>query len=97
MIRAPGGWCQRSAGVAVSDHNGSGVGAAGLEYQYQKSLAERQGARRCSSRPSASRCPSPGHHKALGEPGAGLELTIDEPLQYETEQALGAEIVARTR
>ena len=28
------------------------------------------------------------------KPGTGLELTLDEPLQYETEQALAAEIVS---
>ena len=31
------------------------------------------------------------------EPGTGIELTIDEPLQYVTEQSLGAEIVGVAR
>ncbi len=75
--------------------NGSGVGAAGLEYQYQKSLAGTSGSETLLESPLGVALPqSPVTTKHSGTPGAGLELTIDEPLQYETEQALGAEIVA---
>jgi len=61
MIRAPGGWCpterwrRRSSGSPMV--RGSVRPASSTS---TKSLwRERQGARRCSSRPSASRCPSP--------------------------------------
>jgi cell division protein FtsI (penicillin-binding protein 3) len=60
-----------------------GSGAAGLEYQYQSMLAGQAGTRSLLEAPNG-----------VALPGTGLELTIDESIQYVAEQALGAEIVA---
>ena len=49
----------------------------------------RPGPRRCSSRRPGSPCPGTPRHTGRPRPGTGLELTLDEPLQYVTEQALG--------
>ena len=82
------------ASPVVGTVNWNGNGASGLEYQYQTLLAGTAGHRRaCSSRPTACPCPARRRHVAA-RPGTGLELTIDESVQYVAEQALGAEIAA---
>ncbi len=75
--------------------NGAGVGVAGLEEAYQSILAGRRGAETLLESPSGVTLPqSTTGTVSHGSPGTGLELTLDEPLQYQTEQALGAEIEA---
>jgi len=71
-----------------------GTGLSGLEYQYQSSLAGQAGTTVVQQSPGGVTLPgsSTGGHPAT--PGTGLELTIDESVQYVSEQALAAEIVA---
>ncbi|HMD45665.1 MAG TPA: penicillin-binding protein 2 [Acidimicrobiales bacterium] len=73
----------------------SGSGSSGLEYEYQRALAGRSGGETLLESPLGVALPqSPVTGVRPAEPGTGLELTLDEPLQYETEQALAAQITA---
>jgi len=75
--------------------NASGKGAAGLEYQETKQLAGQAGSETLLESPSGVALPgTPVTNKTAAVAGTGLELTLDEPLQYTTEQALASEIVA---
>ncbi|HEX3946749.1 MAG TPA: penicillin-binding transpeptidase domain-containing protein, partial [Acidimicrobiales bacterium] len=75
--------------------NAAGKGAGGLEYQFDKSLAGTAGSETLLESPSGVALPeTPVTDKTSAVAGTGLELTLDEPLQYTTEQALAAEIVS---
>ncbi len=70
----------------------SGVGAAGLELEFNRLLAGTSRTETLLESPLGIVIPDGrGATEASGE-GTGLELTLDEPLQYEAEQALAAEI-----
>ena len=72
----------------------NGAGTSGIEYQYQSLLAGKAGHDR---RPGVPRRRGAAEHATRStpaQPGTGLELTLDESVQYVTEQALAAEIVA---
>ncbi len=72
-----------------------GPGAAGLECQFQSLLAGQDGEERVFESPSGVTLPNAQAvivHRPVQ--GTGLELTIDAPLQYVTEQALGDELAA---
>ena len=71
-----------------------GAGSAGLEYEYQQLLAGQGGLERFFESPTGVSLPSAPPvilHRPV--PGTGLELTLDAPLQYVAEQALGTELV----
>lgn len=73
--------------------NGSGAGAAGLEYKYNSLLTGHAGSTTILESPNGVTLPqTPVVNHSLARPGTGIELTLDESLQYETEQALAAEI-----
>lgn len=75
--------------------NSSGVGDAGLEYQYQHLLAGTSGSTTLLETPYGVSLPQGGQlHSTPSVAGTGLELSLDQPLQYVTEQALGAEIAS---
>ncbi|MGH9082491.1 MAG: peptidoglycan D,D-transpeptidase FtsI family protein [Acidimicrobiales bacterium] len=75
--------------------NGSGKGAGGLEYQYDHHLAGKAGSETLLASPSGVALPgSPVARRLPAVAGTGLELTLDEPLQYTAEQALASEIAA---
>ena len=75
--------------------NGAGSGAAGLEYQYNTALAGRSGTETLFASPLGVPLPqTPIEDRTSTVAGTGLELTIDEPLQYATEHALAAQIAA---
>ncbi len=78
----------------VGTVNWNGDGASGLEYQYQKLLAGRAGTKSLMQAPDGVAIPGTGKASAAAQPGTGLELTIDESVQYVAEQALAAEISA---
>ena len=71
-----------------------GTGLAGLEYQYNSMLAGTAGKEVAEIDPSGRQIP--GGVQSFHAPVAGqdLVLTIDEPLQYDAEQALAQAIVA---
>ncbi len=69
-----------------------GNGVSGLEYQYQSTLAGKPGS--TESTDSSSGSSSSTSKTTPAEPGTGLELTLDQSVQYVAEQALASEIVA---
>ena len=71
-----------------------GSGQGGLEYQFNRLLAGHDG--NATEEVSPDGVPLPGGTlRSAGQvPGTGIELTIDAPLQYVTEQSLGAELLA---
>src|SRR5208282_3683634 len=63
--------------------------------QYQPLLAGRSGSETILESPLGVPLPqTPVENRTASHPGTGVELTIDEPLQYATEQALGSQIAA---
>ena len=83
----------RLAEPVVGTVGWNGAGASGLEYQYQSLLAGRAGTTDLLQSPDGVALPS-GNLSTPAVPGTGVELTLDESVQYVTEQALAAEIVA---
>jgi cell division protein FtsI/penicillin-binding protein 2 len=81
------------ASPLVGTVNWAGQGASGLEYQYQSTLAGKAGSKSLLEAPDGVTLPGGGGTVA-SSPGTGLELTVDESVQYVAEQALAAEIVA---
>ncbi len=82
------------ASPVVGTVNWAGNGASGLEYQYQSLLAGKAGSENLIEAPDGVTLSSDGKGSVKAVPGTGLELTIDESVQYVAEQALGAEIAA---
>jgi cell division protein FtsI/penicillin-binding protein 2 len=78
----------------VGTVNWAGNGASGLEYQYQSLLAGTAGTKDLLEAPDGVTLPGSAGGSVASKPGTGLELTIDESIQYVAEQALGAEIAA---
>ncbi len=78
----------------VGTVNWAGNGASGLEYQYQSLLAGKAGSKSLLQAPDGATIPGTGKGSEAAQPGDGLELTIDESVQYVAEQALAAEISA---
>jgi cell division protein FtsI (penicillin-binding protein 3) len=71
----------------------AGDGASGLEYQYQSLLAGRPGSKSLLEAPDGVALPGSSSGTAA-RPGTGIELTVDQSIQYVAEQALGTEIAA---
>ncbi len=71
-----------------------GKGGSGLEYQYQSLLAGKAGSKDLLTAPDGVTLPGTTSTGKAAQPGTGLELTLDQSIQYVAEQALGAEIVA---
>ncbi|MDA8367609.1 MAG: penicillin-binding protein 2 [Actinomycetota bacterium] len=72
----------------------AGTGLSGLEYQYQDLLAGKAGTETYLAAPDGVVLSAVHGGGGAPVPGTGLELTIDQSLQYVAERALGAEIVA---
>jgi len=72
-----------------------GSGLSGLEYQYQSLLAGKAGTKNLMESPNGVALPgSTGTSSTSSKAGTGIELTVDESIQYVAEQALGAEVLA---
>ncbi len=71
----------------------NGNGTSGIEYQLQSLLAGRAGTTDILQSPDGVALPST-DRSTPAVPGTGVELTLDESVQYVAEQALAAEIVA---
>jgi cell division protein FtsI/penicillin-binding protein 2 len=82
------------AAPVVGEVGAEGTGLSGLEYQYNNLLGGQSGTERIEQSPSGVTLPGSTTALTASQPGTGIELTLDEPLQYVTEQALGSEIVA---
>jgi cell division protein FtsI (penicillin-binding protein 3) len=72
----------------------AGTGQSGLEYQYQSTLAGKAGTETQLVSPDGVALTGASQSTTPAQPGTGIELTIDESLQYIAEQALATEIVA---
>jgi cell division protein FtsI (penicillin-binding protein 3) len=70
------------------------TGSSGLEYQYNSLLGGQNGSESIEQSPSGVTLPGSTKQLTPARAGTGIELTLDEPLQYVTEQALGSEIVS---
>jgi len=77
----------------VGTVNWEGQGASGLEFQYQALLAGKAGSKSLLEAPDGVALPG-SDSSVAATPGTGLELTIDESIQYVAEQALAAEVSA---
>jgi cell division protein FtsI (penicillin-binding protein 3) len=83
------------ASPVVGFTNAAGQGAAGLEYGNNHQLAGTDGKETILESPSGVPLPqSPVTNRVATKPGAGVELTLDTQLQYESEQALAKAIVS---
>jgi len=71
-----------------------GSGQSGLEYKYNALLAGQNGSATVEMSPDGVPLPGRTLHSMPTRPGTGVELSIDEPLQYVTEQSLSAEVLA---
>jgi cell division protein FtsI (penicillin-binding protein 3) len=71
-----------------------GTGLAGLESQYNTSLAGKSGTLIVEEDPEGRVIPSGTHREKDPVPGQGLELTLDRDIQFEAEQVLGQEVKA---
>lgn len=83
----------RLAQPLVGTVDWDGNGASGLEYQYQSLLAGTAGSTDLLRSPGGVVLPG-GGKTVPSRPGTGIELTIDESVQFIAEQALAAEVVA---
>ncbi len=81
------------AAPVVGSVNWDGSGSGGLEYQYEKLLAGIPGSKSLLQAPDGVTLPGSVKTTAA-RPGTGVELTIDQSIQYIAEQALGAELAA---
>lgn len=84
----------QTAQPVIGTVQADGKGGSGLEYQYQSLLAGQAGAENLLTAPDGVALPGASATGKAAKPGTGLELTLDESIQYVAEQALGAEIVA---
>jgi cell division protein FtsI (penicillin-binding protein 3) len=83
------------ASPVVGTVGSAGSGLSGLEYQYQSLLAGVAGTKNLLESPNGVTLPgSSGTASTSAKPGTGIELTLDESVQYVAEQALGAEVLA---
>jgi len=73
----------------------SGNGASGLEYQYNSMLSGQAGTQTLLVSPAGVDLPQGAAlTRSAGQNGTGIELTLDQPLQYVTESALGVQIAS---
>ena len=70
-------------------------GLSGLELQYDKSLTGQPGDLKVERDPSGRTIPAGQRQVAAAKRGDDLVLTLDRSMQYETERALAAQIVAK--
>ncbi|MBV8463826.1 MAG: penicillin-binding protein 2, partial [Acidimicrobiales bacterium] len=87
----PGGQLAQPV-VGSVDYDGNG--ASGLEYQYQAQLAGQAGTKSLLESPGGVALPGGTSRDVAAKPGIGLELTLDESVQYVAEQALASEVLA---
>ncbi len=83
----------RLAQPVVGTVGWNGNGTSGMEYQLQSLLAGKAGTTDLLESPDGVALPS-SDASTPAVPGTGVELTLDESVQYVAEQALAAEIVA---
>ena len=80
------------ASPVVGQVGAEGTGQAGLEYEYNSLLGGQSGTEKIERSPGGVALPGGTTQLSPSAPGTSIELTLDEPLQYVAEQALGTEI-----
>lgn len=82
------------AAPIIGSLNAAGQPVSGIELDQQRLLRGHPGSESVLVSPTGVDLPQAGSSERMtpAAPGTGVELTLDEPLQLETEQALGAEI-----
>jgi cell division protein FtsI (penicillin-binding protein 3) len=79
----------------IGGTNAAGAGSAGLEYEYQSTLAGQSGITRAFVSATGVNLPSSASTVIRpAKPGVGLELTLDSSLQFVTERALARQLAA---
>ncbi|MEI7478735.1 MAG: penicillin-binding transpeptidase domain-containing protein, partial [Actinomycetes bacterium] len=82
------------AGSVLGTLDWQGNGNGGLEYAYNSLLAGKAGQTRVLQSPNGMVLPQASPVEvAKAVPGQGIELTLDVPLQFQTERALGEELL----
>ncbi len=82
------------ASPVLGSVNWDGSGSGGLEYEYERLLAGTAGSESLLRAPDGAALPGSGKTSVAARAGTGIELTIDESIQYVAEQALAAELAA---
>lgn len=81
------------ASPVLGGTNASGAGTGGVEYRYQRLLSGKPRRVELLISPGGTVLPQPASSSSSrSAAGQGLELTLDQSLQYETEQALSSAI-----
>jgi cell division protein FtsI (penicillin-binding protein 3) len=78
----------------VGSVGADGDGNAGLQYEYNSLLSGQSGTLTDEESPSGVVLPDAPSSGGTGSDGNGIELTMDEPLQYVAESALGSALVS---
>ncbi len=78
----------------LGDVNASNLGYSGIEYAYNDLLSGRAGSEVAAVAPGGITLPAKPHDVVAPKPGMGVVLTIDEPLQVETERDVAAQMRA---
>lgn len=78
----------------LGDVNTANVGYSGIEYAYNDVLAGRAGSEIAAVAPGGITLPAKPSHVVAPRAGTGIVLTLDEPLQVETERAVAAQMRA---
>jgi cell division protein FtsI (penicillin-binding protein 3) len=82
------------AGSLIGQVRSDGVGISGLEALYEKQLRGKPGTLEVERDLQGLDMPGTASHESHAERGTDIELTLDEPLQWKTEQALIDEVAA---
>ena len=82
------------ASPLIGTVGGQGSGQSGLEYEYNSLLSGTNGTLTNEESPSGVVLPDAPQTGSLAHEGSGIELTVDEPLQYQAEVALRSELVS---
>jgi cell division protein FtsI (penicillin-binding protein 3) len=82
------------ASPVIGTVGADGEGQSGLEYQYDSLLSGRSGTLTDEEAPSGIVLPNAPTTGSSGEAGDGIELTLDESLQYVAERSLSSALVS---
>ncbi len=82
------------ASALIGAVDADGNGESGFEYQYDNLLSGKSGTLTDEQAPSGVVLPDAPASGSMGQQGDGIELTLDEPLQYVAERSLSQALVS---
>lgn len=82
------------ASPVVGGVDATGIGSGGLEYEYNRALSGKAAHETLLESPTGVQLPGSVVDQSSAVAGEGLELTLDEPLQYTAEEDLAKEVAA---